>query len=127
MRKYVALLLIAAALLTLAACGSKDALAGTWSAEPQLYPHRHHAKAVEHRHLDHHPVGDNITTIGGIIGDIVSIKDDSIVIETTTDRVRVEFAKFAVSTNNTAEKEAAKKRTAAAEARKQAKADKKKK
>ena len=36
-------------------------------------------------------VGDNITTIGGIIGDIVSIKDDSIVIETTTDRVRVEF------------------------------------
>ena len=53
-------------------------------------------------------VGDNITTIGGIIGDIVSIKDDSIVIETTTDRVRVEFAKFAVSTNNTAEKEAAK-------------------
>ena len=48
-------------------------------------------------------VGDNITTIGGIIGDIVSIKDDSIVIETTTDRVRVEFAKFAVSTNNTAE------------------------
>ena len=33
MKKYVALLLIAAALLTLAACGSKDALAGTWSAE----------------------------------------------------------------------------------------------
>lgn len=55
-------------------------------------------------------VGDNITTIGGIIGDIVSIKDNSIVIETTTDRVRVEFAKFAVSTNNTAEKEAAKRR-----------------
>ena len=72
-------------------------------------------------------VGDNITTIGGVIGDIVSVKEDSIVIETTTDRVRVEFAKFAVSTNNTAEKEAAKKRTAAAEARKQAKADKKKK
>jgi preprotein translocase subunit YajC len=72
-------------------------------------------------------VGDNITTIGGIIGDIVSVKDDSIVIETSSDRVRVEFAKFAVSTNNTAEKEAAKKRTAAAEARKQAKADKKKK
>lgn len=29
MKKYVALLLIAVALLTLAACGSKDALAGT--------------------------------------------------------------------------------------------------
>ena len=72
-------------------------------------------------------VGDNITTTGGIIGDIVSVKEDSIVIETTTDRVRVEFAKFAVSTNNTAEKEAAKKRAAAAEARKAAKAEKKKK
>ena len=72
-------------------------------------------------------VGDNITTIGGIIGDIVSVKEDSIVIETTTDLVRVEFAKFAVSTNNTAEKEAAKKRAAAAEARKAAKAEKKKK
>ena len=33
MKKYVALLLIAVALLTLAACGSKDALAGTWSAD----------------------------------------------------------------------------------------------
>ena len=63
-------------------------------------------------------VGDNITTIGGIIGDIVSIKDDSIVIETTTDRVRVEFAKFAVSTNNTADKEAAKQKAAALAARK---------
>lgn len=72
-------------------------------------------------------VGDNITTIGGVIGDIVSVKEDSIVIETTTDRVRVEFAKFAVSTNNTAEKEVAKKRAAAAEARKAAKAEKKKK
>ena len=63
-------------------------------------------------------VGDNITTIGGIIGNIVSIKDDSIVIETSTDRVRVEFAKFAVSTNNTAEKEAAKQKAAALAARK---------
>ena len=63
-------------------------------------------------------VGDNITTIGGIIGDVVSVKDDSIVIETTTDRVRVEFAKFAVSTNNTAEKEAAKQKAAALAARK---------
>ena len=71
-------------------------------------------------------VGDNITTIGGIIGDIVSIKDDSIVIETTTDRVRVEFAKFAVSTNNPAEKEAAKQKAAALAARKEQKEKEKK-
>ena len=71
-------------------------------------------------------VGDEITTIGGIIGDIVSIKDNSIVIETTTDRVRVEFAKFAVSTNNTAEKEAAKRKAAALAARKEQKEKEKK-
>ena len=68
--------------------------------------------------------GDKITTIGGIIGDVVSVKDDSIVIETSADRVRVEFAKFAISTNNTAEKEAAKKRAEAAAARKEKKAKK---
>ena len=33
MKRILALLLLAAALLTLAACGSKDALAGTWAAE----------------------------------------------------------------------------------------------
>ena len=65
-------------------------------------------------------------TQSGIIGDIVSIKDDSIVIETTTDRVRVEFAKFAVSTNNTAEKEAAKQKAAALAARKEQKEKEKK-
>ena len=33
MKKFAALLLIAVTILTLSACGSKDALAGTWSAE----------------------------------------------------------------------------------------------
>ena len=42
-------------------------------------------------------VGDNITTIGGIIGDVVSVKDDSIVIETSDARVRMELTKWAVS------------------------------
>ena len=46
-------------------------------------------------------VGDNITTIGGIIGDIVSIKDESIVIETSADKVRVEFTKWAISNKGT--------------------------
>ena len=72
-------------------------------------------------------VGDNVTTIGGVVGDIVSVKDDSVVIETGADRVRVEFAKFAISTNNTAEKESAKKRAEAAAARKAEKAAKAKK
>jgi len=71
-------------------------------------------------------VGDNITTIGGVIGDIVTIKDESLVLETSADRVRLEFAKFAVSTNNTAEKEAAKEKAAILAAKK-AEKDKKKK
>ena len=42
-------------------------------------------------------VGNQITTIGGIIGRIVAVKGDSIVIETSEDRVRIEVTKWAVS------------------------------
>ena len=42
--------------------------------------------------------GDEITTIGGIIGTICAVKEETIVIETGADRVRIEFAKWAVST-----------------------------
>lgn len=41
--------------------------------------------------------GDVITSIGGIIGRIVFVGKDTIVIETSDDRVRVEMAKWAVS------------------------------
>ena len=41
--------------------------------------------------------GDIITSIGGIIGKIVSVTKDTIVIETSEDRVRLELAKWAVS------------------------------
>ncbi len=44
--------------------------------------------------------GDQITTIGGIMGKIVHVSDESIVIETSDDRVRMELTKWAVSTNN---------------------------
>ncbi len=46
-------------------------------------------------------VGDEITTIGGVVGTIVSIKDELITIETGADRVRMEFARWAVSTKGT--------------------------
>ena len=42
--------------------------------------------------------GDTITTIGGIIGTICAVKENTIVIETGADRVRIEFTKWAVST-----------------------------
>ena len=41
--------------------------------------------------------GDVITSIGGIVGRIVSVSKDTIVIETSDDRVRVELTKWAVS------------------------------
>ena len=51
--------------------------------------------------------GDQITTIGGIVGRIVMVTDDTIVIETSDDRVRMELTKWAVSTNNTQQQNAA--------------------
>ena len=41
--------------------------------------------------------GDVITSIGGIVGKIVSVSKDTIVIEASDDRVRVELTKWAVS------------------------------
>lgn len=46
--------------------------------------------------------GDSITTIGGIVGTVVDIKEDKFVIETSADRVRIEFCKWALSTNESA-------------------------
>ena len=46
-------------------------------------------------------VGDEITTIGGIVGTICQVKEDTIVIETSADRVRIEFTKWAISTKGT--------------------------
>ena len=47
-------------------------------------------------------VGDKITTIGGIVGTVVNVKDERIVIETSADQVRIELTKWAISTNETA-------------------------
>ena len=41
-------------------------------------------------------VGDEITTIGGVIGKIVSIKEETITIETSHDRTKIRFLRSAV-------------------------------
>ena len=46
-------------------------------------------------------VGDDITTIGGITGTICAVKEKTIVVETGADRVRIELAKWAVSSKGT--------------------------
>ena len=41
-------------------------------------------------------IGDNVTTIGGIVGRVVALKDDTVVLETGTERNRVRFKRWAV-------------------------------
>ena len=41
-------------------------------------------------------IGDEVTTIGGIIGKVVSIKEDTFVLETTKDKTKIRFLKAAI-------------------------------
>lgn len=50
--------------------------------------------------------GDKVITIGGITGTVVNVKEDKFVLETGADQVRIEFAKWALSTNETANENA---------------------
>ena len=61
-------------------------------------------------------IGDEITTIGGIVGRVVTIKDDSIVIETGADRNKMKIMRWAIQTNNTAAEKAQAEREAAKQA-----------
>mgnify|MGYP000664422254 CR=1 FL=1 len=70
-------------------------------------------------------VGDRITTIGGICGTVVSVKDDKLVVETGADQVRIELAKWAMSTNETAVEAKKAEAKKAQEAKAKAKAAKK--
>lgn len=51
--------------------------------------------------------GDWITTIGGVYGRVVTITDRTVVIETSEDRVRMEFVKSAVGSVGTLDEQAA--------------------
>ena len=46
-------------------------------------------------------VGDEVVTAGGIIGRVVSIKDDTLVIETSSERSKIRIARWAIHSNNT--------------------------
>ena len=69
--------------------------------------------------------GDSITTIGGIKGVVVDVKSDCFVIETSADQVRIEFAMWALSTNETAAQKAKEAAQKEAEEKAKKKADKK--
>ena len=45
---------------------------------------------------DNLAVGDEVTTIGGIIGKVISIKEETFVLETTKDKTKIRFLKGAI-------------------------------
>lgn len=70
----------------------------------------------EQQMRDNIQVGDEITTIGGIMGRVVTTKEDSLIIETGADRNKMKITRWAVQTNNTANEKLEAERQAAKEA-----------
>ena len=70
-------------------------------------------------------IGDEITTIGGITGKIVTVRDDSIVLVTSAAKTKMEFMRWAIQTNNTANARAAEEKAALDAAKAQEKEEKK--
>lgn len=71
-------------------------------------------------------VGDEITTIGGIMGRVVTVKEDSLIIETGADRNKMKITRWAIQTNNTAAEKAKAEREAIKAAAEKEKSQKKK-
>lgn len=72
-------------------------------------------------------VGDEITTIGGIMGRVVTVKEDSLIIETGADRNKMKITRWAIQTNNTANEKLKAEREAARAAQEKEKQEKSKK
>ena len=79
-------------------------------------------------------IGDEIVTIGGIVGRVVAIKDDTfvvtirendLIIETGADRNKMKIERWAINTNKTKNEQRQKEIEAAREAAKEKKASKK--
>ncbi|MDP2892447.1 MAG: preprotein translocase subunit YajC [Bacillota bacterium] len=67
-----------------------------------IIPQRRREKKVKAM-LNAMKAGDRIRTIGGLYGKIYSIKDDIVMIEVGPERIKMEFAKTAISTVESAE------------------------
>ena len=50
-------------------------------------------------------IGDEITTIGGVVGIVTALREDTVVIETGSDRSKVRFQRWAIQSNNTIHEE----------------------
>ncbi len=82
-------------------------------------------QAEEQKLRDSVQIGDDITTIGGITGKIVTVREDSIVIVTSSDKTKMEFKRWAIQTNDTANARAAEEKAALEAAKAQEKEEKK--
>ncbi len=71
-------------------------------------------------------VGDEIETVGGIVGIIVKIEDQTVVIETSSDRCKMRIKKWAIATNVSATEERKKLEEAAKAKKEEKKAEDKK-
>ncbi len=63
-------------------------------------------------------IGDEIITAGGIMGRVVTLKDDSIVIETGADRIKIRVTRNSIISNITANEKIAANKQATLEAAK---------
>lgn len=72
-------------------------------------------------------IGDEIITIGGIVGKVVTIRENDLIIETGSDRNKMKIERWAVNTNVTKAEQHKKEVEAAKEAAKAKKASKSKK
>ncbi len=51
-------------------------------------------------------IGDDVTTIGGIVGRVIAVReDDTFVLETGSDKTRMRFRKWAISSVDTPDKQ----------------------
>lgn len=57
-------------------------------------------------------VGDEIMTIGGVVGKIIKISDKTVIITTGADKTKIEFVKSAIASSKSAEAAAAAKKAA---------------
>lgn len=72
-------------------------------------------------------IGDEIVTIGGIVGRVVTIRENDLIIETGSDRNKMKIERWAINTNKTKMEQHQKEVDAAREAAKEKKAKKSKK
>lgn len=70
-----------------------------------ILPQKKKEKA-ERKMRENLEIGDEVVTVGGIIGLVVSVKEDTVVLETGSDRSKIRLAKWAISQNITASENA---------------------